>query len=370
MQWEKFRKNAQDRVNEIAEVFDGARPLVRVNKNPKLHKWFKDIAEKISTLDVEDPSTSSRKMIQLIQAMKEVQDYHGLDASAGIVQAVNEVVADLQAMVKVSMVSENDLITFALVYDFSYAWIIVDQFTKIMQASIKKDAYHVAKLRTVFLKLASGLELPLLRINQAHSPDFISVSSYYSGELVTYIREVMQIIPETMFSLLAKLITLQTNMKEIPTRLDKDKIKDFAQLNERYQMAELSHDVAVLADGISMMETTLVGVVELDPLKLLEDGVRKELVKKIAQIFHLGLVFDPKSKTNELNKRLEYVGQQMAGFRTSFIYIQDYINMFGLKIWQEEMSRIVNFNVEQECNKLMKKQFSDNEENNGPVARK
>ena len=28
---------------------------------------------------------------------------------------------------------------------------------------------------------------------------------------------------------------------------------------------------------------------------------------------------------------------------------------YGLKIWQEEFSRIVNFNVEQECNSFLKK---------------
>lgn len=37
----------------------------------------------------------------------------------------------------------------------------------------------------------------------------------------------------------------------------------------------------------------------------------------------------------------------MNGFCTSFEYIQDYISMYGLKIWQEEMSRIINYNVEQ-----------------------
>ncbi|MPC89640.1 WASH complex subunit strumpellin [Portunus trituberculatus] len=55
------------------------------------------------------------------------------------------------------------------------------------------------------------------------------------------------------------------------------------------------------------------------------------------------------------------VGQQMNGFRTSFEYIQDYISMYGLKIWQEEMSRIINYNVEQECNQLVKKKISDHE---------
>lgn len=42
----------------------------------------------------------------------------------------------------------------------------------------------------VSLQLASALDLPLLRINQANSPDLLSVSQYYSGELVSYVRKV------------------------------------------------------------------------------------------------------------------------------------------------------------------------------------
>ena len=42
-----------------------------------------------------------------------------------------------------------------------------------------------------------------------------------------------------MFGLLAKIITLQTNsIKEVPTRLEKDKMKEFAQLDERYEVSE------------------------------------------------------------------------------------------------------------------------------------
>lgn len=41
--------------------------------------------------------------------------------------------------------------------------------------------------------MASALDLPLLRINQAASPDLMSVSQYYSGELVGYVRKVLQV---------------------------------------------------------------------------------------------------------------------------------------------------------------------------------
>ena len=52
--------------------------------------------------------------------------------------------------------------------------------------------------------------------------------------------------------------------------------------------------------------------------------------------------------------KLEALGDRMDGFRRSFEYIQDYVNIYGLKIWQEEVSRIINYNVEQECNSFLR----------------
>lgn len=46
------------------------------------------------------------------------------------------------------------------------------------------------------------------------------------------------------------------------------------------------------------MKSTLVGVVEIDPKQLLEDGIRKELVHHIAVALHNGLIFNPKTKVN------------------------------------------------------------------------
>ena len=35
---------------------------------------------------------------------------------------------------------------------------------------------------------------------------------------------------------------------------------------------------------------------QIDPKQLLEDGIRKELVKQVAGALHLSLIFNPKSK--------------------------------------------------------------------------
>ncbi len=60
-------------------------------------------------------------------------------------------------------------------------------------------------------------------------------------------------------------------------------------------------------------------------------------------------------------QKLEKLGEQIDGFRRSFEYIQDYVNIYGLKIWQEEFSRIIYFHVEQECNTFLKKKIFDYE---------
>lgn len=262
-------------------------------------------------------------------------------------------------------VKENILINIQLISDLSYAWHLIDRdFTSIMQDSIKKQPKSVIRLRAAFLKLASALEIPLMRINQAKSEDLISVSNYYSSELANYMRKVLQIIPETMFNLMARIIQLQTDvLKEIPTRLEKDKLKEYAQFEDRYTVAKLTHSISVFTEGILMMEKTLVGVIELDPKQLLEDGIRKELVKHLANALNVGLIFTPAAKqknpTLELETKLAHLAKTMDGYRRSFEYIQDYLNVHGLKILQQELTRVINYNVEKECNAFLRNKIQD-----------
>ena len=85
------------------------------------------------------------------------------------------------------------------------------------------------------------MERPVLRISQARSNDMVSVAQYYSAELVAYVRKVLQIIPESLFKVLDQIISLQTDrIEELPTRLEKDKLRDMAQLNERFEVCVLS----------------------------------------------------------------------------------------------------------------------------------
>lgn len=39
-------------------------------------------------------------------------------------------------------------------------------------------------------------------------------------------------------------------------------------------------------------------MLQVDPKQLLEDGIRKELVKRVAYALHKGLIFNPKAKVS------------------------------------------------------------------------
>uniref|UniRef100_H2YIV2 WASH complex subunit 5 n=1 Tax=Ciona savignyi TaxID=51511 RepID=H2YIV2_CIOSA len=354
--WGKCKAEGVDRMNELAEVFSGTKPLTRIERNDQLKTWFEQISNQITKLDYADSTSAGRKMVQLIQALEEVQEFHQLENNLQVRQFLADTRQFLHQMIRTVNIREEVLITMEIIADLSYAWAIVDQnYTTHMQEGIKRNPSLVTKLRSTFLKLSSTLELPLLRINQANSSDLISVSQYYSNELVAYVRKVLQIIPQTMFGLLARIVKIQTGqILELPTRLEKDRMRDYAQLDARYEVAKLTHGISTFTEGVLTMKSTLVGVIKIDPKQLLEDGIRKELVMQVARAMHQTIMFNPKAKVSELTPKLTLLAQSMDAFRRSFEYIQDYVNIYGLKIWQKEMQRIINYNVEQECNSFLR----------------
>ena len=61
------------------------------------------------------------------------------------------------------------------------------------------------------------------------------MAQYYSSELVAYIRQVLQIIPISMFGILDDIAAMQTShLRELPTKVEIDTVKEMAQLQERH----------------------------------------------------------------------------------------------------------------------------------------
>lgn len=343
--WKKSKAVGLEEVNNLSELFSGSKPLTKVPENEQLKLWFDNIAKQITSLSDTITTKSMKKITQLIQALDEVEEFHGIKSTSTIVQCLSESKNALRNALRAASLREESLVTLETVADVSYAWCTIDLYTNLMQNMIKENPAVTSRLRALFLKLASAMEIPLLRINQAHSEDLVSVSQYYSNELIKYIQKVLQIIPEMVFSIVEKIIELQTwGIKEVPTRLDKDRLREFSQLEQRREVAKLTHSASTFTTGILDMRSTLVGVIRIDPAELLEEGLLKELAKHLSKKFEEFI--EPHTKKNQalLNNflpRLQKLAESMDGYKRSLEYIQDYINMHGLKIWQKQVSKML-----------------------------
>ncbi|KAL3702168.1 hypothetical protein R1sor_020190 [Riccia sorocarpa] len=391
--WEHCRTHAVDCIEELAEFFSGSKSLSKKVADENLQRWFQQMAVEVNSLDYSETISAGRKIQQIIAALEEVEQFHQIEASLQTKQHLFETRAQLHEMVRTLNLQETTLATVSVVSDAAYAWGLVNGFTERIHARIRGEPFTVLKLQCLFLKLRSILDIPLLRISQCNSSDLLSVTEYYSSQLVIYVRAVLEIIPVSLFAILNDVIAAQTKrLRDLPGRLEKEHLRDYAQLDERFTLAKATHQVAVFTQGLLAMKLTFMGAIELDPRQLLEDGIRKQLVQQLAFALHSILVF-PTGTSEELEEKLHELISTLLSQRRSMEYfqvscpslflwvedmfyvnvfirriisraqslissgVQDYVHVHGLQLWQQEFTRIIDFSVEQECNVFLKRKI-------------
>jgi hypothetical protein len=70
--WLELKKEAKERIEELAEVFSGNKPLTSVERNENLSQWLKTKATQIDSLDFQKLNFSGRKIIELIRALNDM----------------------------------------------------------------------------------------------------------------------------------------------------------------------------------------------------------------------------------------------------------------------------------------------------------
>jgi WASH complex subunit strumpellin len=367
--WKDAQDSAALKMTKLAQYFSGEHVLSDNEKVAQLEQWFTDIATRIETLSYGDSTTAGRKIQKLMKALENVQEFHKIDENLQVVQFLNETRGLLRQMIRITNIERKVLITISTVGDLSYAWELFSTYNcyvREMQLLIKKKPALVLQMRSVFVKLATMLELPCTRIYQAESNDpslnatLESVLEYYSSGLVVFVRRVLHVIPSSIFMVLRQIMQILVHeLESCPTKLAKNDMKVQSQLEVRERLSQLTSDIAQFASGILAMESTFVGMIQVDPHRLLEDGIRKELVEQLTLELDKNVHFDAKKTlaAEDFDKMLLHLSKQLHGMRNAFEYIQDYIVVPGLKVWLLEFSRIVNFNVDMECNNYMSKKM-------------
>ena len=350
--WENDRNFCIQKLSELISYYSG-NSAFNTMRLEGYSKYFEDVSTRINKLNNKNPNRVGIHIGKIKDDLYEIGRMHYINESANARENIKLINQKLDHMLLIVNVKKSYLISISKISDFSFAWIAIHDYSNEMQRILQSNSKNVLLLRAAFLKIASILNFPLVHLYEIDSEDIDSVTKYYSGELVSFVREILQIIPISVFSLLDDVSKIfSSGFQEIPHKLQKKEVKIYAQNEKRYQLAKDAHLISVFTKGIFMMEKTLVGVIEVDPKEILEMGIRTELIKLLAKTFHNYIDF----KVNEkipLDKKLNELIVRISSIRKSFLYIQDYININGNKMWCEEMNRLINYYVEIEANKFL-----------------
>jgi WASH complex subunit strumpellin len=131
----------------------------------------------------------------------------------------------------------------------------------------------------------------------------------------------------------------------------------------------MAHEISIFADGVLSMDNSIIGGIEINPRKLLNEGLRKEMVHHVSELMNSLLQFDFAADSETVAsmtkhqaaamRSLASLSRRLEGFQSALECIEDFVSIHGLKMWHEEFSRIINYNVEQEVNKYLLKKVLD-----------
>lgn len=106
------------------------------------------------------------------------------------------------------------------------------------------------------------------------------------------------------------------------------------------------------------MEKTIIGGAQVNPRDLLDEGLRKELVAHVSALMNNLIQFDFAAEAESISsmgkhnaaamRSLSSLARRLEGFQVALECVEDYVCMDGLKMWHGELSRIMNYHVEQE----------------------
>jgi WASH complex subunit strumpellin len=355
--WDNDKNFCIQKLSELISYYSGNSAFNNTMKLDNYSKYFEETSSKINELNSINPNRAGVRIGKIKDRLNSIKNLDRVNESANARENIRLINEKLDHMLLIVNVKKNYLISISKISDFSYAWISIHDYSREMQRILQSNSKNVLLLRATFLKLASILNFPLVRLFEIESEDIESVTNYYSGELVVFVRDILQIIPISVFSLLDDVSNIfSSGFQEIPIKLQKNEIKNYAQNELRYKLAKDAHLISVFTKGIFMMEKTLMGVIEVDPKIILEKGIRRELLSLLAKVFHNFIDFKANDKIN-IDKKMNELIFKINSVRKSFLYIQDYININGSKMWCEEMHKLINYYVELEANKFLSRKI-------------
>jgi WASH complex subunit strumpellin len=251
--WVGCRIRVRDIMTDLADHYRGDQTLARVTRHDGLIQWFRSMAGEINDLayDCGVHFTVTGRRIQFcVQALQEVELCDMVERDVQVKVLLKESRDLLLQMARAVGVNEGVCEDIRWISEMSYGIESMKSYIQIIHSRISKDPSNVSLLRGFFMKLSSSLDGPVERLRQLKSPDVARVTKYYSSQLVTFVRNVLGIVPVSVFATLVQMSDiLERRLQRLPSRVEVDKLIAFAQMGERYKLGMMAHEISIFADG-------------------------------------------------------------------------------------------------------------------------
>jgi WASH complex subunit strumpellin len=238
--WVTCRENASTIMHDLADYFKGDQTLAKVSRHDGLIAWFSSMADEIQDLVYEsgDHFTVTGRKIQLcVQALEDVEQYDLVDRDVQVKSFLGEARGMLLQMARVVGINESISGDIQWISDMSYGIESVKSYVTIIHTRVTKDPSNVALLQGFFLKLSSSLDGPVDRLKQLNSPEVAKVTGYYSSELVSFVRKVLEIVPISVFGVLVQIGDIfERRLLRLPKKVAADQLITYSQMGERYKV--------------------------------------------------------------------------------------------------------------------------------------
>lgn len=178
--WEEDQALCVERMKELSAYFGNENSLGKIQSDESFKAWFAEIATVISSINFTNSTYASRKIQQVVESLKDIEQYHQISSSIQIKEYLFETCRDLEHMIKLANVKKSHLTSIDIISDITWSWVVLKDYIKYIQKEIRKDPDISLLLKNTFMKLSSILNTPMVRIIQAQSPDMDAVSNFYS----------------------------------------------------------------------------------------------------------------------------------------------------------------------------------------------
>ena len=253
--WTSSRDHACEIMIGLSEYYNGNQLKTTpstVTRHDGLIQWFGSMSTEISVLayNSEDHFTVTGRKIQLcVEALEEVEQYDLVYGDVPVKAYIQEARKMLLQMARALGINEDICEDINWISDMSYGVESMKSYVDIIHSRISKNPLNVSLLLGFFLKLSSSLDGPVQR-SQLKSSDTTRVTTYSSSQLVSFVRNILEIVPVSVFGILVQMSdVIERRLQDLPQKMEVNQVVAYAQTGERYKLAMMAQEAAIFADG-------------------------------------------------------------------------------------------------------------------------